>query len=199
MNATETAAAQAHRERLLSRRQIAARGWTPDMIGRFLPLPDRTTVNPYNVRGAPVKLYFLSTIFQVESSDHFKQAMTAAAARKAGAQAAVETKRRKLRETLDALPAPELPALSETELCRAAVLFAALEFLLAELEPYRQDLTEKCRGVAVRAVDEKILKSIAAAHPWLFTECRRRMANADEKPPTAPTRIHSGNARRSQG
>lgn len=184
MSATETAAAQPQRERLLSRRQIAARGWTPDVMERFLPLPDRTTANPYNVRGAPVKLYFLSTIFQVESSDPFKQAMTAVAARKAGAQAAVETKRRKLRETLDALPPPELPALSESELCRRAVLFAALELLLSELKPYREALVEKCRGVDVCAVDEKILKLIAAAHPWLFAECRRRMVNADEKTPT---------------
>jgi len=93
---------------------------------------------------------------------------------------------------IESEPAPELPALSESELCRRAVLFATLELLLRELDPYREALVEKCKGVDVqergRAIDEKILRSIAAAYPWLFAECRRRMAN-----------VQRGNAPRPQG
>ena len=75
--------------RLLTRKQIRARGWTADMMQRMLPPADQTRENPFNVHARPVKLYFLRTITEIELSEPFKRAMEGAANRKAGARAAL--------------------------------------------------------------------------------------------------------------
>ena len=148
------------------------------MLGRLLPAADQQRENPFNVRGAPIKLYFLSTVLEIEQSEAFKSAIEAAARRKAGAQEALQTKRRKLASMIAAEPAPELPELSRGELSRRAFASIAVDYLLAELQPYRFALMEKSRrgdmAEREKAITEKLLAAVASAHPWLKTETARR-------------------------
>lgn len=191
MNTLEIVNAAPPRDRLLTRRQLLQRGWTADLF-QFLPLPDETRPNPHNIRGPSVRLYRLQTILDVEARESFGHAMEAAAKRKAAAGKARETKREKFLAGMVTVAPPELPALSRPELVRRTLEAAAVDYLLAEAESYRCSLMERFRGVDIDdrqwAIDQKILAAIAAAYPWLSTECRHRMANGQ-----------SGNARRAEG
>lgn len=75
---------------------IGKRGWTELLCNYFLKEPDLITENSYYKSGAPVKLYLLTRIYQIEATDEFKVMLRSAQTRKAIAGKAVQTKRNKI-------------------------------------------------------------------------------------------------------
>ena len=53
----------------LSRADLRRRDWTPDMIERLLPDPDKTAPNPHHPRGADMQLYALARVLEAESTN----------------------------------------------------------------------------------------------------------------------------------
>lgn len=82
---------------------LKARGWTEALITAFLREPDKVVDNPHYRSAAPMRLYALARVEQVEGTDAYRQAAQAAAPRRQGARQAAQTKRAQLLAAVDAL------------------------------------------------------------------------------------------------
>lgn len=82
---------------------LKARGWTPALIQALLGEPDLLRDNPHYRSAAPMRLYALGRVEQVEASDAYLQAVAQSATRRQGARQAAQTKRRTLLEAVEAL------------------------------------------------------------------------------------------------
>lgn len=79
------------------------RDWTDGLIERFLPEPDETAKNPHYRSAAPMKLYLLERVEQIEVSEEWLVAFAVAESRKKSAKKGTETKLRALVEHLDTI------------------------------------------------------------------------------------------------
>lgn len=90
-------------------------GWTEAAIKRFLPEPDLLRKNPNYRSAAPMKLYLVSRVEEVEKGSAFIEFVEKNKARRAGAQKAVQTKIKRMNEYVDGLEI-ELPDIPKEEL-----------------------------------------------------------------------------------
>lgn len=114
-----TMAKKAAKPPMLHRGQLRERGWTEKLMRCFLGEPDGTRANPMYRSSAPVPLWLESRIVAIEASGEFKDALAAAAKRKASAARAVETKLAAMDAWIDGLEV-ELPDIDDGELVRLA-------------------------------------------------------------------------------
>lgn len=83
--------------------QLKERGWTDKLIRDLLGEPDKLKVNYHYLTGPKIQLYEQQRAEKLESDDAWKKAQENREKRKASAQKAVETKRRKLIELINAV------------------------------------------------------------------------------------------------
>ena len=89
------------KEEYATKSQLKESGWTDTMVKKFLGTPDATKTNPYYKCAAPMGLYDMKRVKRVERTKAFKEAMAKSEARKAAAEKAVVTKRRKEFEQME--------------------------------------------------------------------------------------------------
>lgn len=180
---------------------LKARGWTQSLID-LLGEPDLLKRNPHYAKAAPMRLYDPTRVAQIEASEQFSAAKAGSARRRAGAQAAVETKRatlmRQVREMQVAVDVRSLAWIRHQAIeayndrnwdaLESASKYSSTEFLERimvnfirhNLTAYDTALEEVAGRVgkasAVQAIRTKIYDAIAAAYPTLADECGRQLA-----------------------
>ena len=82
---------------------LKARGWTPALITTFLGEPDLLRDNPHYRSAAPMRLYALARVEEVEATEAYRQAVAASASRRQGARQAAQTKRAQLLKAVEQL------------------------------------------------------------------------------------------------
>lgn len=83
---------------------LRARGWTPTMVTRLLGEPDKTATNPRYRSAAPTRLYLITRVADVETTDAFKAAVEKALKRAAVGRAVADKKRAEHVAEAEALP-----------------------------------------------------------------------------------------------
>ena len=173
------------------------RGWTDGLISRFASEPDRTADNPHYRKAAPMQLYLISRIEEIEQTEEFREALVAAEKRRTASVKAAKTKRqttlKRIEECTPAILTEPLPVVRRRAIKEYNVRsdFSAsessdLDFLNRITVNYlRHNMTdyeltlEKNRGKvgtqeAYINVRKKVLDAIAAAYPELRDECTRQ-------------------------
>ena len=79
------------------------RDWTDGLIEQFLPEPDETARNPHFRSAAPMRLYLLERVLEIEESEQWLVAFAVAQSRRASAKKGTETKLRALMEHLETI------------------------------------------------------------------------------------------------
>ena len=87
---------------------LKERGWTDKMIRDYGLEPDMEKTNPHYRSAAPMKLYDLNRIAQIEAGTWFQEQYAASLSRRKGAKKAVQTKYKKMMEYIESIPI-ELP------------------------------------------------------------------------------------------
>lgn len=182
-------------EDMLTRGELKGNGWTDGLIKKFLPIPDRTALNPKYASAPMMKLYSQDRVKAIEASPEFIEALAKAESRKVSARKAVETKRKRMTEYLENLTI-EVPVLEFDELKRrASENFRSLElsdrveisdermcvnYLRHCLTTYEREL----KGIAGKTgatdayyeIKEKVLDAIWEEYPWLADECQQQLS-----------------------
>ena len=92
------------KEEYVVKSTLKERGWTEALIKKFYPIPDKTKPNPYySSAAAPMKLYSLRKVEEIEKTDEFKKKLESAQKRQAAAETAIDTKINHLVDTVDSI------------------------------------------------------------------------------------------------
>lgn len=105
---------------VLTRAELAARGWTRAMVARLLDPADQRRPNPFYRSSTPMYLYRLDRVEQAEKDAEFTRLARRARLRSAQAKAVAKRRREALLAEVRAV-AITLPELSSTSLAQAAV------------------------------------------------------------------------------
>lgn len=105
---------------LLTRTELANRGWTRAMITRLLDPADERRPNPFYRTSTPMYLYRRDRVEHAEAGEEFPRLARGARLRSARAKAVANRRRETLLAEIEAA-AIELPTLSRPDLARAAV------------------------------------------------------------------------------
>lgn len=100
---------------------LKERGWTDGIIKKMVLTADKETSNPYYKKAAPMKLFLLKRIEDLEKTEQFKELQSKSESRKAGAKKAVETKTAKLYRYVETVPI-EIKYIPEPELTQTAII-----------------------------------------------------------------------------
>jgi len=181
---------------------LKERGWTEKLIFDFLGEPDLHRPNPHSRNAPDMCLYHLSRVEEAESSPQFEFAKEKARSRQAAARSGVETKVRKMMESISDVSF-DVPAMSKERLIRKAcdsfnewnferecveqaTPSSDPEFLqricVNKLRHEMSDYDHEVDGVAGRVgvteayveIRKRVLDEIARKHPWLAQECERQ-------------------------
>jgi transcriptional regulator with XRE-family HTH domain len=106
-------------ERMLTASALKERGWTDTLIRDFLRGPDDTKSNPHHRSGPPMRLYAAARVEQAEASGEFRAAQDGRKGRRASAQKALATKRRRIAEYVESVEV-EVPELTREDLNQRA-------------------------------------------------------------------------------
>ncbi|RYF03254.1 MAG: hypothetical protein EOO40_12405 [Deltaproteobacteria bacterium] len=88
----------------ITRQQLCARGWTSGLIRRFLGAPDQTQPNPRYRSQAPMQLYAMARVTNIEATAIWLVAQAAAHTRRGALQAAADRRRIALEAEAKAMP-----------------------------------------------------------------------------------------------
>lgn len=80
------------------------RRWTAALVRAFLGEPDKLARNPHYRKAAPMRLYLLARVVEVEVTDEFKTALNGAAKRSQSARTVADKKRTALIAEAEAMP-----------------------------------------------------------------------------------------------
>jgi len=189
-------------EKHITQSDLCRRGWTKPLIAKHLGAPDVEKPNPYyRNAGAPMKLYLLNRVERAEQSPEFRADVNAAAARRDGAAAAVETKRTNLLAAVESFPidvqvVPDVTDRAirsyngqrQTGASRAAhpdsdaafLRRITVNYIRHHLTVYDRALDEVAGrvgvGAAAQRIKARIYAAIAKAYPELTNECRDQMS-----------------------
>jgi len=176
------------------------RGWTDTHIKTFLPEPDKLARNPFSRKAAPMKLYALERVLDVEATPEFRKAREASRTRQLAARERALAKKKEAVAVAEALPLrinPEpwpvvqqnaiehfnrrlrrgqSPASLKTVTHRLDRL--TVNYLRHQQTSYETEL-QAFKGVtgvgeAYLVVRRRILDLIAEAYPALADECERQ-------------------------
>lgn len=184
------------------------RGWTDTHIKTFLPEPDQLARNPFSRKAAPMKLYSLERVLQVEATPEFRKAKEASRTRQIAARERALAKKKEAVAVAESLPLrinPEpwpvvrqkaiehfnkrlkrsqSPASLKTVKHRLDRL--TVNYLRHQQTSYEDEL-KAFKGVvgvgeAYLVVRRRILDLIAEAYPDLAEECERQKFEEAELP-----------------
>lgn len=184
------------------------RGWTETHIKTFLPEPDKLARNPFSRKAAPMKLYALDRVLQVEATPEFQKAKEASRTRQIAARERALAKKKEAVAVAEALPLridPEpwpvvqqkaiehfngrlkrsqSPASMKTVKHRLDRL--TVNYLRHQQTSYETEL-RAFKGVvgvgeAYLVVRRRILDLIAETYPALAEECERQKFDEAELP-----------------
>ncbi|MCG2624885.1 hypothetical protein LVY72_23630 [Arthrobacter sp. I2-34] len=176
------------------------RGWTDTQIKTFLPEPDQLARNPFSRKAAPMKLYALARVLEIEASEEYRKAREASRTRQLAARERALAKKKEAVAVAEALPlrinpepwpvvqqqaiehfnrrlrrgqSPAGPRTVQHRLDRLTV-----NYLRHQQTSYETEL-RAFKGVigvgeAYLVVRNRILDLIAATYPNLRTECERQ-------------------------
>lgn len=99
---------------------LKKRGWTDAGIRDFLGEPDRTAPNPKYRYAAPMKIWHLHKVNQIEETDEWKEWRKASEKRREVARKAVKARKEETVEMVDSISI-KLPDLDREELTKRAV------------------------------------------------------------------------------
>ncbi|MBN3761079.1 hypothetical protein [Burkholderia sp. Ac-20365] len=189
MTTPETSAA---RQGMLLVRELKQRGWTTQLITRFLGKPDITTAAKGAARGRPAGLYLVDRVLRVECSADYLSARHTAQARNKTFVDALETKKATLLNFCNAIPLT-LPNVAVSHLLESArrelvskgfpdtdasVMDRALEIALRSFEHADSKLAIFNWHPGVRQararLEERKLQAVASQYPTLATTCATR-------------------------
>ena len=180
------------------------RGWTQQMIVKFMPNPDTTATNPHYKSGPPMRLYSVDRILKIEASDEWKKEAEKSAKRKLSAAKAIETKRKQLEAWTESLVF-DVPIIDSSALRIAAINHfnsrsrsgiailqsddgfldrICVNYLRHELSDYDGKLLETRKKIgqsdAYEIIRDKVLNAIADAYPYLASECNTQLQRSFE-------------------
>ncbi|AHM59217.1 hypothetical protein D770_04750 [Flammeovirgaceae bacterium 311] len=107
------------KEDMLNKSKLLKRGWTNTMINKFLPVADEQRRNSLYKNAAPMSLYLVERILEIESSQAFKDEIVRTERRKQAAKRATSTKERDLLAEVDKLNF-DIPVLDKSLLIKLA-------------------------------------------------------------------------------
>lgn len=190
------------KQQFIIKSKLLERGWTSATIYKFMSEPDQTKRNPHYKNAAPMKLYLLDRVEQIEATDQFKIEKEKSIERKQAAKKAVFTKTANTMAYVEQEVDVKVPHLSKENLISAAcesyndwhhetdgdvitkdsdllVLHRIMvNYLRHEMTEYDYHLGEVYGkvgiGVAYLAIRKKVLDAIAKEYPWLSKECNRQ-------------------------
>lgn len=88
----------------LTQSQLRERGWTPALIKKFLGTPDAERTNPHYRSAAPMLLYALSRVEEVEQQEDWQEAAKKAAERSQTGKSIADRKAAELIQAAEQLP-----------------------------------------------------------------------------------------------
>jgi hypothetical protein len=194
-------------DNLLTKSGLKERGWTESLIKSFLPEPDQIMRNPVFRKAAPMQLYSIDRVAEVEKLPEFQTAQQKALQKRQVGLQVADRRRSDTIASAKALPSPRLPALDREKLTARAVShynrlweergtdkFATIDSDLAFLRRIsvnyvRHMLTDYERNLnalfgqigkaeAITLVRKKVLQAIGEAYPWLAGEAKRQMGDS---------------------
>jgi len=184
--------------------RVRERGWTDGLIRRLLGVPDDYAANTAYPGGAPVRLYSLTRVEQIEGGADFLAAKAKASKRQGASLKAQSTKRETALKWIAEQIGPKVPSVPQPELTRLAVDWwnqthawrgdcetwwtgaeaeqhlapVTVDYILAQLHDYetrlRRTVGNTPSGDDLALIRGKILGAIAGAFPWLESECTGR-------------------------
>lgn len=192
----------------ISKASLVERGWTAAGIARFLDPPDETKTNPRYKCAAPMRLYNLVRVVQVESGAEFQEWSRKSKQRQASAKASTDKRARNLAVEIGSW-APGIKILTPEKLLersiahyndrhaldscdRSASLGSDPAFLRRIATNYARHvltnyeaLLDRLYGAigvdeAKRIVRRKVYEAIALAYPQLAAECSEQLLRRQE-------------------
>jgi hypothetical protein len=184
------------------------RGWTDTQIKTFLPEPDRLARNPRNRKAAPMKLYALERVLDIEASPEYRQARAASRTRQLAARERALAKKKEAVAVAESLPLRIIPEPWPAVQQKAIEHFnrrlkrgqspaslktvqhrldrLTVNYLRHQQTSYEAEL-KSFKGVvgvgeAYLVVRNRILDLIAVTYPSLRTECERQKFEEAELP-----------------
>ena len=143
------------KEKMITKTALRERDWTEKLIELFLPIPNLEKPNPmYRRAGAPMKLFFISKIEEIENSKEFKVEKEKTDKRKISSEKAIKTKIEKLQKHLETVNV-DLPKMDKDVLIKKAC--ASYNNMQAERECYGRSFREQS---ASKASEIKFLNRI---------------------------------------
>lgn len=177
------------------------RGWTDTSIKKFAPIPDHFVKNPHYKSAAPMRLYRVSRIREIEATPEFQDYMEKSMRRRQGAQQAIETKREKTMDIAWTMPihVEVVPNVIDEAIAtynewkiehddwdkrvssdtdQNVLERIAVNHIRHNLTTYECHLYE-IQGLvgndeAYRILKGRVLQEIGAAYPELCVECKRQ-------------------------
>ena len=198
---------------MLTLSKVMERGWTTDLVERFLGEPHERRANARHPSRSPMRLYLLSDVERIETQDDFVAAFANASDRSAGRRASTKARTERLSATI--LPEDVIVrSVDLSDLLRAAIdrheAFAGLrdlrsprttrkthdgpfldricvEYAVCALVRYDRRIDGLFRRMGIArasaVVRERTFEAVAKTYPTLGHECERQRAD-----PTIPFR-----------
>lgn len=194
-------------QKYLTRTGLLSRGWTAGLIGKFLPSPDLIRPNPNYRSAAPMKLYLIERVAEVENSEEFIAARDRLSSRRNGAKKAVETKKAKTMDFVAKTVQFAIPRYSRSKLTKMAcdhyndrnlewgsfaspssdkhflqrIVVNFLRHAVTDYDGHLERISGKVgTNEAYRKIKEMVLDKIAEEYPWLAEECERQKRPQEE-------------------
>ena len=191
------------RPEMLTKTDLRARGWTASLIDTFLPTPDLEKRNPRYASAAPMKLYFLWRIENMERTAQWQQRRAVAKKRSESSSRAAATKAARLLRSLQNMTIV-VPILPMNQLVQSACRhyndmaidrekpFRAkptsekafldricVNYLRHELTDYEEHLEDVFGKVGVNLarseIRTRVYSAIAELYPALASECETQL------------------------
>lgn len=183
---------------MLTAAALTERGWTKTLVDRLLGQPDELKRNPIYRNAAPMRLYHIDRVQQVEASIEFITAKAAAAKRKSAAIYAAQMRQIAVMTLIEMIPLPvkvlpldkvrrsaieaynsrNLESTIGTDTPEHVIRRIMVNFIRHSLAHYDELLASVTGFPGVDAVRQRIrvrtLEAIAKAYPGLASECERQ-------------------------
>ena len=186
-----------------TQKDLLTRGWTKTLVNKFLPVPHDTKPNYFYRSAAPVKLYKIKVVEQIENSNCFQKDIKKTRKRQNSAKKAIKTKKENLMNKVNSiefkilfLPRKKLLQKSinhynerQYELGKDNIIVdnncdqnflerIQVNYIRHVLTTYDNKLHDIFAKVgtdeAYIKIRNKIYKEIAKVYPYLKVECKRQ-------------------------
>jgi hypothetical protein len=154
---------------LLTTTQLKERGWTPALVKKFLGAPEVKRPNPYYRSAAPMQLYPLERVLEVEQTAEWRQAEARAAMRSEAGKIAAARKAASLVAQAETLPIT----------VRRLPLATLLRRASASSHAFHERLEEVAGRIGVEEetalIRQRVYAEIVSIYPEYAEECKRQL------------------------